>query len=64
LNVQPGQKNVDELYNTFVNTGVLEYNVNTSGRIVGNVFSGRRPVLRHGLHLHTRLQPGDGVDPR
>jgi hypothetical protein len=43
LNVQPGQKNVDELYNTFVNTGVLKYNVNTSGRIVGNVFSGVGP---------------------
>ena len=43
LNLQPGQANVDELYNTFVNTGILEYHSNTSGRIIGNIFSGVDP---------------------
>jgi hypothetical protein len=39
LNLQPGQTNVDELYNTFVSTGIVQYNAGTSGRIVGNIFS-------------------------
>jgi Right handed beta helix region len=40
LNAQPGQTNVDVLYNTFANTGILEFNTSTTGRIVGNIFSG------------------------
>jgi hypothetical protein len=39
LNLQPGQTNVDELYNTFVRTGIVQYNAGTSGNIVGNIFS-------------------------
>jgi hypothetical protein len=43
LNIQPGQTNVDQLYNTFVRTGNLEYHSGTSGRIVGNIFADVRP---------------------
>jgi hypothetical protein len=39
LNLQPGQTDVDELYNTFVSTGIVQYNAGTSGKIVGNIFS-------------------------
>ena len=43
LNLRPGQTDVDELYNTFVSTGIVQYNTGTSGRIVGNIFSDVRP---------------------
>jgi Right handed beta helix region len=43
LNLQPGQTDVDELYNTFVSTGIVQYNAGTSGRIVGNIFAGVGP---------------------
>ena len=39
LNLQPGQTDVEELYNTFVSTGIVQYNAGTSGKIVGNIFS-------------------------
>lgn len=48
LNLQPGQTNVDELYNTFVSTGIVQYNSNTSGNIVANIFSGVGPYYLTG----------------
>jgi Right handed beta helix region len=39
LNLQPGQINVEELYNTFVSTGIVQYNAGTSGKVIGNIFS-------------------------
>jgi hypothetical protein len=39
LNLQPGQTGVDSISNTYVNTGIVQYNSNTSGRIAGNIFS-------------------------
>jgi len=65
LNLRPGQTNVDALYNTFVHTGIVQYDSGTSGRIVGNVFSDVRPyyvtgcICRLGYNLAATWTPDE-----
>ena len=64
LNLRPGQTDVDELYNTFVSTGIVQYNTGTSGRIVGNIFSDVRPYYVTGCSCTLDYNLADDVDPR